>query len=95
VGFQLGDEEFLAGPGDVVLKPRNSPHAFWNAGDGPVRIIEIISPGGFETYFAEMSKAFAGPQRDFARAAQICGEHGIEMRYETVPELMARHGLIG
>ncbi len=30
-------------------------NAFWNAGDAPARALEIISPAGFERYFAEIA----------------------------------------
>ena len=42
------------GPGDLVHKPRNQWHTFWNAGDEPCRILEIISPAGFEEFFREL-----------------------------------------
>src|SRR5688500_9799867 len=32
MGAQIGDEVLEAGPGDLVLKPRGIPHAFWNPG---------------------------------------------------------------
>src|SRR5688572_10758268 len=32
VGAMLGDEVLIAGPGDLVFKPRNQWHTFWNAG---------------------------------------------------------------
>ena len=48
IGTQVGDEVILAGPGDVIAKPGGIPHAFWNAGDEPARVLEIIAPGGFE-----------------------------------------------
>ena len=32
MGVQIGDEEAVAGPGELVVKPRGIPHAFWNAG---------------------------------------------------------------
>ena len=54
MGALLGDEELVAGPGDLVFKPRNQWHTFWNAGDAPARILEIISPAGFEKYFDEL-----------------------------------------
>jgi hypothetical protein len=31
-------------------------HAMWNAGSEPGRIVEIITPGGFENYFRELSE---------------------------------------
>ena len=45
MGALLGDDVVEAGPGDLVHKPRNQWHTFWNAGDEPTRILEIISPG--------------------------------------------------
>ena len=44
MGALLGDDVVEAGPGDLVYKPRGQWHTFWNAGDEPCRILEIISP---------------------------------------------------
>ncbi len=45
VGAQLRAQVVHGGPGDVIAKPRGIPHAFWNAGDEPARVLEIITPG--------------------------------------------------
>src|SRR5207237_9675507 len=55
MGALLGDDVVEAGPGDLVFKPRNEWHTFWNAGDEPCRILEIISPAGFEQYVDEVA----------------------------------------
>lgn len=52
LGALLGDEVVTAEPGTWVFKPRNQWHTFWNAGDTPCEIIEIISPAGFEIFFS-------------------------------------------
>ena len=54
MGALLGDDVVEAGPGDLVHKPRNQWHTFWNAGDEPTRILEIISPASFEQFFREL-----------------------------------------
>jgi mannose-6-phosphate isomerase-like protein (cupin superfamily) len=54
MGALLGDEVLEAGPGDLVFKPRQQWHTFWNAGEEPCRILEIISPAGFERFFREL-----------------------------------------
>src|SRR5438874_8369809 len=54
VGALLGDEVLIGKPGDLIFKPRGQWHTFWNAGDTPARILEIISPAGFEGFFAEL-----------------------------------------
>src|SRR4026209_1610813 len=60
MGALLGDEVVHAEPGDLVFKPRDQWHTFWNAADTECRILEIISPAGFEKFFdalADMNEA--------------------------------------
>jgi quercetin dioxygenase-like cupin family protein len=94
VGFALDDQVVVGHAGDTIFKPRNVRHTFWNAGDAPARILEIITPAGFEEYFAEMSEVFAksGPP-DAAALASIAGRYGLNMERDTIPELIAKHGL--
>ena len=51
VGAVSGGVEVEAGPGDLVFKPRNQWHTFWNAGDEPAAVLELISPAGLEQFF--------------------------------------------
>src|SRR5207253_6676357 len=62
-----GDQIFLADPGDYVLKPRGIPHTFWNPTDKPARLIEIISPAGFEKFFAEAGELFGKGRPDLEK----------------------------
>ena len=55
MGALLGEEVLEAGPGDLVFKPRGQWHTFWNVSDQPTRILEIISPAGFERFFERLS----------------------------------------
>src|SRR3954462_13743970 len=55
VGLQLGDETLEAGPGEPVSEARGQGGSFWNPGHEPARLLEIISPAGFERYFAEIA----------------------------------------
>ena len=63
MGALLGDDVVEAGAGDLVFKPRNQWHTFWNAGDVPCRILEIIAPAGFEDFFRELSTWAARSRR--------------------------------
>src|SRR5579884_556463 len=54
MGAQLGEKILYAEAGDLVFKPRGQWHTFWNAGESPCRILELISPAGFERYFEEL-----------------------------------------
>lgn len=91
---QVGPDIFVAGPGDVVVKPRGIFHAFWNAGDQPVRFLEAISPGGFESYFAELAEIIpaAGPP-DMGAIAALGQRYGLKFDFSQIPELAARHGV--
>ncbi len=93
MGALLGDEALEAGIGDLVHKPRNQWHTFWNAGDEPCRILEIIAPAGFERFFAELDAlggALAAPPEQMA---ELCGRYELEMQPDTVPGLLERFGL--
>ncbi|MDQ3933378.1 MAG: cupin domain-containing protein [Actinomycetota bacterium] len=95
VGVQLGDETLEAGPGDLVFKPRGQWHAFWNPGDEPARLLEIISPAGFERYFEEIAPLLPPnrPEPDFAALAEVRARYDLEMDPDSIGPLMERHGL--
>jgi mannose-6-phosphate isomerase-like protein (cupin superfamily) len=93
MGALLGDDVVEAGPGDLVFKPRNQWHTFWNAGDEPCRILEIISPAGFERFFAELADLGGALQADEQALARLNERYGQRMRPETVPGLLERFGL--
>jgi quercetin dioxygenase-like cupin family protein len=93
VGVQLGDEVLEAGPGDLVFKPRGEQHAFWNAGDEPARLLEIISPAGFENYFRELAPLLAASERGQAAIVDVVRRYELEIDFDTVSVLAERHGL--
>jgi mannose-6-phosphate isomerase-like protein (cupin superfamily) len=59
IGAKVGNREVTLGEGAYIAKPRGIPHAFWNPGPAPARMIEIISPAGFERYFDDLANLFA------------------------------------
>lgn len=95
VGVQVGDEVQVAAPGDLVAKPRGTWHAFWNAGDEPARVLELISPAGFERYFADLAPLLPpnAPEPDFAGIAEVQARYGITMDFDSAERLIAQHGL--
>jgi mannose-6-phosphate isomerase-like protein (cupin superfamily) len=93
MGALLGDDVVEAGPGDLVFKPRNQWHTFWNAGDEPCRILEIISPAGFERFFAELVEMGGVLNAGEQALAELNERYGLQMRPETVPDLLERFGL--
>jgi quercetin dioxygenase-like cupin family protein len=93
MGALLGDEVVTAGPGDLVFKPRNQWHTFWNAGDAPARVLEIISPAGFERFFAELVDLGGVAQADEQLMIDLCARYEFEMDPSSVPGLVERFGL--
>ena len=94
MGALLGDDVVEAGPGDLVHKPRDQWHTFWNAGDEPCRLLEIISPAGFERFFAELVAMGGVLNGDPQEIDALSERYGLEMRPETVPDLMQRFGVV-
>ena len=91
LGAQLGDDVVEAGPGELVQKPRGQEHAFWNAGDEPLRFLEIISPGGFAQYFRELAPVLAAGDQEGMQ--EIAARYELEIDFTTIPVLAGRYGL--
>ena len=93
MGALLGEDVVYAEAGDLVAKPRHQWHTFFNAGDEPCRILEIIAPGGFETFFDELvDAALAGPP-DLDWLAALGARYGLEFDFGSVPALCERFGV--
>lgn len=53
--FWLEGEQFTRGPGETAFVPRGREHTFCIVSDTPSRHLVILTPGGFEGFFAEMA----------------------------------------
>ena len=93
MGALLGDDVVFAEVGELAFKPRDQWHTFWNAGDEPCRILEIISPGGFEHYFDRLGELLKSPDPRPEQIVELASEYGMETRPETIPQLCEEHGL--
>ncbi len=94
-GFQLGEKVVYGEPGDLIFKPRNVWHTFWNATDGPARLLEIISPAGFEHYLSEVSALVA--EHRFGRPdllRELAARYGLEIDLGSIDRLVSAHGLV-
>lgn len=92
VGAVLAGIEVVAHQGDLLFKPRREWHTFWNAGDAPARILEIISPAGLEQLFRMIDTT---PElmesEDFPEVAR---SFGAEVDTEGTMPIVERHGLV-
>jgi quercetin dioxygenase-like cupin family protein len=93
IGFRSGTDEVVLGPGGYISKPRGELHTMWNAGDEEARMIEVITPAGFERFFLELADAFqAGPPDPDALESLAAG-YGLFFDATWVPELMSTYKL--
>lgn len=91
LGARLGDEEIFAEAGDLVFKPRGEWHTFWNPGDTPTRILEIITPSGLEDFFRELGAL--GDDFDPATLPALAARYGCEVDFERTSRIVEQHGL--
>jgi quercetin dioxygenase-like cupin family protein len=95
IGFRSDGKEVTLAAGGYIVKPRGELHSMWNAGSTPARMIEIISPAGFENYFVELAEAVAaaGGLPNPSMMGAIAGRFGLSFDFAEVPDLVARYGL--
>jgi mannose-6-phosphate isomerase-like protein (cupin superfamily) len=96
LGVELGGEVIVAGPGDTVVKPRRVPHAFWNAGDEPLRVLQLVTPPGLESYFAEVLPLSGGRglPPDPRGMRGVARRYGLDLDVASAGRLAAEHGLV-
>jgi mannose-6-phosphate isomerase-like protein (cupin superfamily) len=93
-GFQLRSDVVYAEPGDLVYKPRGVWHTFWNATDRPARLLEIISPAGFEQLFVELADLLETDPDNLEAVEALGAKYGVDSDPEATARVVAEHGLI-
>jgi len=81
-----GDLELVTGdarrqlqPGDFVMVPGDTPHAFFNKGDTPARSIELATPCGVEAFFADLDRSFGDAPPEPAALMALIARHGVAL----------------
>jgi mannose-6-phosphate isomerase-like protein (cupin superfamily) len=72
-----GDTTYTVQNGDVAVLPRRIPHTFRNTGEKNGRILQTISPGGFENFFAEVSRDINPEVPDFPKLSGIAERYNL------------------
>ncbi len=94
IGFRSEDQEVVLGAGGYIVKPRGEVHAMWNAASVPARMIEVISPAGFENMFKEMTKMTATGPPDMEAVGELAGRYGLPFAQpDWLPDVIARYNL--
>jgi len=80
----------------TLVKPhtRSVPHAMWNVGVEPARILEVVMPGGIERYFEQIAPILMEHGPDWTkRYDSLAEEYGLEILNDWSDELQARYGI--
>jgi quercetin dioxygenase-like cupin family protein len=100
LGLRVGEDEFVAGPGDIATVEPGMPHRFWNAGEGEARFLCEIRPAlGFESLIETMfALAVAGKTNrkgmpNPLRLAVIAEAHFDTVRLPAPPAFLQKAGL--
>jgi hypothetical protein len=67
----------------------------WNAGDVPARMIEVISPAGFENFFRELSELLLGvSEPDVSEIGEVAARYGLQFEEpDWLPDVISRYNL--
>ena len=94
IGFRSGDREVVLRAGGYITKPRGEMHTMWNASNVPARMIEIISPAGFENFFKELSDLLALGVPPGGEVPDLAEMYGLQFgNPEWLPDVISRFGL--
>lgn len=94
IGFRSEDKETVLAQGGYIVKPRGEVHAMWNAGDVPARMVEIISPAGFERFFRELADMNAAGVPHPADVAALAARYELPFEQpDWIEDVIARYGL--
>jgi quercetin dioxygenase-like cupin family protein len=75
VEFELEGERFVRGPLGTAFLPRGKVHSF-RTGPNGARCLTLLTPGGFEGFFAEMAKSQYRLPQDIGAVAQVGARYG-------------------
>jgi mannose-6-phosphate isomerase-like protein (cupin superfamily) len=75
----FGEETVEAGPGSYALAPPGAVHTFSNPGESPVRVLNLMAPGGFERYLKEAFAPGRGGPPDPAEMARIASKYDFHL----------------
>jgi quercetin dioxygenase-like cupin family protein len=94
IGFRSEDKEVVLEAGGYIVKPRGEVHAMWNAGPTPARMIEVISPPGFEGFFRELAALSASNAVTPGELDRLSEAYGLPFSTpDWLPDVIARYGL--
>lgn len=94
IGFRSGERQTVLGPGGYIVKPRGEVHAMWNASDVPARMIEVISPAGFEYFFRDLVDITDAGEPSMEQLTRLAEAYDLEFAQPSwFGEIVDQYGL--
>jgi mannose-6-phosphate isomerase-like protein (cupin superfamily) len=91
VDFAVGDRRLTCGPLQTAFVPRGVAHSFRTGPEG-ARGLTILTPGGFEGFFAEMATLDLQLPQDLALMRDIAGRYGSSLVGPGLAQTVAQMG---
>lgn len=77
--FMAGGKTILAQPGTTLFAPRGVPHTYRCVSKSGGRLSVVLTPAGFEDFFAEIGALSLPQQQDIPRVIEIGKKYGLEI----------------
>jgi quercetin dioxygenase-like cupin family protein len=79
IGFRSEDNEVVLGPGGYIVKPRGEIHAMWNAGKTAARMVEVISPAGFDNLFRSIVDLTERGEAEMSQIVELANRYEVPL----------------
>jgi mannose-6-phosphate isomerase-like protein (cupin superfamily) len=80
--------------GSWHFRPRKIIHTYWNKSGKPAKIVELISPGGFEEYLKKLCSIYQQHGKiDASEVEKFIRNYDIEPRFDLLQPLIEKYGL--
>lgn len=84
----------IAKAGEYVIKPRGVFHTFWNSTNKRIRFVEVIVPGNFSNYFAELEPHLPeGRPPVLEKVRETAAKYGLIVDPYAANEIITKYGL--
>jgi len=76
--FMVADKTVSAKNGDTLFAPRGIPHTYRCVSASGGKLSVVLTPSGFENFFAEIGALSPREQQDIPRVIEIAKRYGLE-----------------
>lgn len=76
--FTIAGKTLRATPGTTLFAPRDIPHTYRCAGTKPGKLMVLLTPAGFEDFFAAIGAMTPEQQQDIPNVMAVAEKFGLE-----------------